>query len=98
MLLSDLRSACADEVDAEIDGSYDKDTWATIYLAATLDFSLANALLIVALTCGMVNAVICGTWWLVAILSIGYLPTVFLTYLILCAILMLKYTNSYRKK
>ena len=63
-----------------------------------LALSLTNVLLIVALTCGMVNAVICETWWLVAVLSIGYLPTVFLTYLILCSILMLKHINSYRKK
>ena len=98
MLLSEIRRICADEVDAMLDDGWDEDALASGLYKIVFALSFINMLFVGILTCDMVDAVICSAWWLVAIFSLGYLLAGCLAYVTLCAILMLKYINSYRKK
>ena len=98
MLLSEIRRICANEVDSMLDDGYDEDALAGCLYKIVFALSFINMLYVGILTYGLVNAVICSAWWPVAIFSIGYLLAGCLAYVILCAILMLKHINSYRKK
>lgn len=98
MLLSNLRRSCADLVDELLDDDYAEDEIANMCYNIMIHLSFLNMLLIGALTCGMINAVICSVWWLVVIFSIGYLPTIYLTSIVLYAKFMLDYINVYRKR